>query len=159
MIDGFAGVMTMETSAGGVIVSVVLPVTVPEFAEIVVLPTAAPVASPAAVTLATVEDEELHVTDAVRFWVDPSLYVPVAVYCSFVPDAVDWFAGVTVMDNSAAGFTVSVVKPVTAPNVAVIVLPPTPTPVARPPIEIVAIAGADEFQLTDDVRFCVVPSL
>ena len=63
------------------------------------------------------------------------------------------------MDNRAAGFTVSVADPLTAPDVAVIVLLPTPVPVARPPLDIVAILGADELQATDDVRFCVVPSL
>ena len=63
----------METSAGSVIVSVVFPVSVPEFAEIVVLPAADPVASPEAETPATAGEEEFHVTDAVRFWLEPSL--------------------------------------------------------------------------------------
>lgn len=63
------------------------------------------------------------------------------------------------MDNSVAGFTVSVVNPLTAPEVAVIVLLPTPVPVARPIPEMVATADADELQLTEVVRFCVVPSL
>jgi len=85
--------------------------------------------------------------------------VPVAVYCSFVPDAIDWLAGVTLMATSTAGFTVSVLNPLIAPAVAVIVLPPTPTPVASPPLEIVAKAVAEELQLTEEVRFCVVPSL
>ena len=75
-----------------------------------------------------------------------------------VPDAIDWFAGLTLMDNSAAGFTVSAVDPLIPPEIAVIVLLPTPTPVARPPLDIVAIPGA-ELQLTDVVRFWVVPSL
>lgn len=75
-----------------------------------------------------------------------------------VPDAIDWFAGLRLMDNSAAGFTVSVVDPLIPPELAVIVPLPTPTPVARPPVDIVAILGA-ELQLTDVVRFWVVPSL
>lgn len=70
-----------------------------------------------------------------------------------------WFTGVAAIDSNAAGFTVSVVKPLTALKVAVIVLAPTPVPVARPALDIVAIPGADEFQLTEAVRFCVVPSL
>lgn len=73
MIDGFAGVTAMETSAGTVIVRVVFPVSVPEFAEIVVLPAANPVATPAAETPATAGEEEFHVTDAVKFWVEPSV--------------------------------------------------------------------------------------
>ena len=63
------------------------------------------------------------------------------------------------MDNRAAGFTVSVVNPLTAPEVAVIVLLPTPVPVASPIPEMVATPDADELQLTEDVKFCVVPSL
>ena len=63
----------IDTSVGGVTVSVVLPVTVPEVADMVVLPTAVPLASPAVVTLAIAGDNELHVAEAVRFCVDPSL--------------------------------------------------------------------------------------
>ena len=75
-----------------------------------------------------------------------------------MPDAIDWFVGLTLIDKSAAGFTVSVVDPLIPPELAVIALLPTPTPVARPPVDIVAILGA-ELQLTDVVRFWVVPSL
>lgn len=75
-----------------------------------------------------------------------------------VPDAIDWFVGVTLIDKSAAGFTVRVVDPLIPPEFAVIVPLPTPTPVARPPLDIVAILGA-EVQVTDVVRFCVLPSL
>ncbi len=75
-----------------------------------------------------------------------------------VPAAIDWFAGVTAIDDRAAGVTVSVVAPLTAPTVAVIVLPPTPVPVASPPPEMLA-TGVDELQPADAVRFWVVPSL
>ncbi len=71
-------------------------------------------------------------------------------------------AGVMEMDRSDAGVTVSVVDPVMLPDVAVMVVLPAATPEARPleppALLIVATAGADEFQVTDAVRTCVVPS-
>jgi len=73
VIVGFCGVTAMDSSVGGVMVNAVLPDRFPEVAEMVVLPTAAPVASPLAERPATAGDEELHVTDTVRFWVVPSL--------------------------------------------------------------------------------------
>jgi hypothetical protein len=36
---------------------------------------------------------------------------------------------------------------------------PVPTPFARPPLEIVATLVVNELQVTEFVRFCVVPSL
>ena len=70
---------------------------------------------------------------AVRFCVLLSLYVPVAVNCCVGPLAIDGFAGVTAIDCSVAAVTVSTVEPTSlAPDVALIVLVPTATPVARP---------------------------
>ena len=74
------------------------------------------------------------------------------------PVAIDWLAGLTLIDKSPAGFTVSVVDPLSPLELAVIVLLPTPTPVARPPLDMVAIPAV-ELQLTAVVRFLVVPSL
>ena len=82
--------------------------------------------------VATVVVAEAHVTDAVRFCVLLSLNVPVAVNCCVAPLAIDGFAGVTAIDCSVAAVTVSTVEPLTAPNVALIVLVPPPAPVARP---------------------------
>jgi hypothetical protein len=64
-------------------------------------------------------------------------------------------AGVTVMEVSVGGNTVSGVVPATAPEVAVIVTPPGATAVAMPLLEIVAIEEVDEPQVTDVVRFLV----
>jgi len=58
-----------------------------------------------------------------------------------------------------ADVTVKVVEPETAPTVALIVLLPAVTPVARPVPVIVAVAGAPELHVTDVVMFCVVESL
>ena len=71
-------------------------------------------------------------------------------------------AGVTEIDRSVAGVTVSVVEPVTLPDVAVIVGVPAARQDARP-LEPAALLIADtdvldELQVTDVVRFCVVPS-
>jgi hypothetical protein len=53
-------------------VSVALPLTLPEAAEIVLLPALTPVAKPPVLIVATVGLEEFHVTEPVRFWVEPS---------------------------------------------------------------------------------------
>ena len=76
------------------------------------------VAKPVVLIVATVEEEEFHVAVLVRFWVVPSLKVPVAVNCWVFPMAIEGFAGVTAMDASVAGVTVSVVLPETEPEVA-----------------------------------------
>lgn len=85
--------------------------------------------------------------------------MPVAVNCWFVPDAIEALAGVTAMDTRAAGMTVRVVEPLTVPELAAMVVVPTPFPVARPPVAIVATPGDEELQFTVLVRFCVLPSL
>jgi hypothetical protein len=64
-----------------VTVSPVDPTMEDEVAEIVEVPTAAPVARPAVEIVADAVFDELHVALAVRFWVVPSLKVPVAVNC------------------------------------------------------------------------------
>jgi hypothetical protein len=66
------------------------------------------------------------------------------------------------MDTSVAAVTVSVVDPDVLPNVAVIVVEPADADVASP-LELAALLmaatpAADEFQVTDAVRSCVVLS-
>jgi hypothetical protein len=85
--------------------------------------------------------------------------VPVAVNCWFVPDVIEGFAGVTAMDTRVAAVTLRVVDPLTVPELAATVVVPTPFPVARPPLEIVATPGDEELQVTVLVRFCVLPSV
>ena len=72
---------------------------------------------------------------------------------------IDGFAGVTAIDCSVAAVTVRTVEPLMAPEVAVIVLVPTPAPVAKPPVVIVAVEVVPEAHVTDVVRFCVLLSL
>jgi hypothetical protein len=85
--------------------------------------------------------------------------VPVAVNCWVDPLASDGFAGVTVMDCSVAEVTVKIVDPCTAPDAALIVLVPIATAAASPPVEIVAVPGVPEAQVTEFVRFWVLLSL
>ena len=63
------------------------------------------------------------------------------------------------MDCNVAVVTVSNVEPVTPVRVALMELVPTLTPVAKPPVVIVATEGVAEAQVTEPVRFCVEASL
>jgi len=84
----------------------------------VLLPLPAVLAKPVLLIVATDVFEELHVTEFVRFWMLPSLYVPVAVNCCVAPFVIDGFAGVTAIEVSTAPVTVRVVEPVTEPEAA-----------------------------------------
>jgi hypothetical protein len=69
--------------------------------------------------------------------------------------------GVTAMDTRAGGVldTVSKVLPETVPLVAVMVVVPTDTPVARPVLlPMVAAAAVDDCQVTEGVMSAVEPS-
>ena len=65
----------------------------------------------------------------------------------------------TAMDDKVAAVTVIFDEPVTLPCVAVIVVVPAATAVAKPPDAIVAVAGLEDVQPTVLLRFCVVPSV
>src|SRR6266850_2283369 len=125
----------------------------------VVLPTATPVATPAAVMVAAAVLLELQVTEAVRFCVLPSVYVPVAVYACVRPLAIDALAGVTARETNCGAVTVRPVEPFTAPELAWMVVLPTATPVATPAAVTVAAAVLLELQVTVVVMFCVLLSL
>src|SRR6202163_3847378 len=157
--EGFVGVTAMDTSVAAVTVSVVLPVMLLEAAWIVVVPAPTAVAKPAALIVATVTAEELHVAVLVRFCVVPSLNVPVAVNCCVPPFVTEGFAGVTAIDTSVAAVTVSVVLPVMLLEAAWIVVEPVVTAVAKPAAFIVATVTAEELHVAVLLRFCVVPSL
>ena len=75
--------------------------------------------------------------------------------------AIDGLAGVTAIDCSVAAVTVSTsAGEVTPLKLAVMLLVPTPTPVARPPLAvIVATVVVADAHVTDAVRFCVLLSL
>ncbi len=160
------GVMAIETNVSIDTVNLVDPDILPDVAVIVTMPGATAVANPfepaALLMAATDVVDETHVTDVVRFCVELSEYVPVAVNCWVVRSAMLGLAGVIARETSVADVTVSVVDPDVEPDVAVIVVEPAAIGVARP-IEpavllIFATDVADEVQATDVVRFCVVLS-
>jgi hypothetical protein len=119
-ITGFCGLTTSTCSDAvpEVTVSVVEPVMPAETALITLVPAATPVANPPAVIVATVVVTELQVAVPVKFCVELSENVPVAVNCSVVVFAIEGFAGVTAMDTSVATVTVRVVEPVIPPETA-----------------------------------------
>ena len=123
---------------------------------VAVAPGVTPVATPAAVMVAPVD--ALQVTLLVMFCMDPSAKVPVAVNCCVPLGATLAEAGVTAMDRNGLA-TVRVVVPLTAPEVAVIVVLPTAMAIAAPETLMVATAVLDDSQFAVAVRFFVVPSL
>ena len=84
--------------------------------------------------------------------------VPVAANCCPVPSGMAALVGVIDREANAAGETVNIISPETAPIDAVMVAFPTPKDVARPVNDILAIPGADEDQSAVEVKFCVPPS-
>jgi hypothetical protein len=106
VIEGFAGVTAIDTSVAGVTVSSVEPVMLPTVAEIVEVPAPTAVAKPVALMVATPGVPDAH-TALLSTCVELSLNVPVAVNCCVAPLVIEGFAGVTAIDTSVAGFTVS----------------------------------------------------
>ncbi len=80
-----------------------------------------------------------------------------AVNCFDVPIAMAGLVGVTEMDASVAAVTVRLVKPEMLPKAAVMVIVPADDeetfPLEPAVLLIAAIDAADEFHVTDDVRF------
>jgi len=116
--DPFAGVTAIETNIACPTVSVAEPATVPKVAVIEALPTASPLANPPAPTPATDDDDELQVTELVRFCVLPLLKVPVAVNCWLFPLAMLALAGLTAIDANTGTVTVRAAEPTMVPEAA-----------------------------------------
>jgi len=74
--------------------------------------------------------------------------VPEAANCFVFPAGTLGLAGVTVMEDKVAEVTVRVVVPEMLPELAVIVVVPDATAVARPLLLTVAIDVLDELQVT-----------
>jgi hypothetical protein len=160
---GLVGVTAIDTRVAEVTVSVVDPGIPPSVAVIVVEPAATEVAKPlepaALLMVATPAADGLQATAVVRFCVVLSEYVPIAVNCRVVPLTMLGLVGVTTIDTSVAGVTVSVVDPGILPDVAVIVVEPAATEVTSPlepaALLMAATSAADEFQVTVAVKSCV----
>src|ERR1700722_2863881 len=116
-------------------------------------PGATPLASPAVVIVATPPLIEVQVTELVRFCVELSENVPVAVNCSEVPFAMERLSAVTAIDINAAAVTVRVAEEVTFPEVACIALVPTLAAVTEPLAVTVATLGVSELQVTEPDKF------
>jgi len=133
-------------------------------AVISVVPTATPVASPVVATIvANGGFDEAQVTLLVMFFVELSLYVPVAVNCIVFPMPTVGDAGVTAMDCNVTEPAVTVrgsLGLTMLPCVAVICVVPAATPVANPVVApIVAKAAFDDFHVTLAVMVFVELSL
>ena len=123
-------------------------------AVILVDPMATAVRKPVALTVAAAGLEELQVAEVVRFCVLLSLKVPVAVSCSVLPRTTELLGAVIMIDCNVAAVTVSeTVFEVMPPCDPLMLLEPTPVPVARPMLLIVAAAVFEEVQAIDEVRF------
>jgi hypothetical protein len=80
-----------------------------------------------------------------------------AVNCCVVPEEIEGLAGVTEIDVRFATVTVTVVEPLTAANVALIVADPEATPVTSPVELTVAVVASDDDQLAEFVTLSVLP--
>jgi hypothetical protein len=138
--------------------------TLPWVAVISVVPPATPVANPVVLPIvANAAFDDFHVTLVVMFFVELSLYVPVAVNCCVLPATIEGDAGVTAMDFSvtpAADTASGSFGLTTLPCDAVISVVPAATPVARPDAApIVANDVFEDFHVTLVVMFFVELSL
>jgi hypothetical protein len=124
----------------------------------VVLPMDTGVASPAALMVATEVLLELQTEVVVTFPIEPSEKVAVAVNCWGRPadSEIDGFAGLMVMEVMVLLLTVSEAVPFTLPDVAVMVVVPRATAVARPELSMVAMLGAEDVQVTWELTLLTV---
>jgi hypothetical protein len=97
----------IEFSDAFVTVNAAVPETLPDVAVIVVFPAASALATPfvpdVLLIVATAGDDELQVTELVRFCVLPSLKVPFATNCAVVLGAIDGVEVVTAIELNVGG--------------------------------------------------------
>jgi hypothetical protein len=117
-------------------------------AVIIAEPAATPVARPLPVTVAVPVLDEVQVACVVRFKVDPSEYVPVAVNCWVAPTTMLAVVGVTAIEERVVAVTVMVVFPEILPEVALMMAEPAAMAVVKPVLLTVATEVFDELQVT-----------
>ncbi len=154
---GLVGVTDMEDRVAEVTARAVLPEIPPAVAVIVEVPVATAMARPLPLTVATAVLDELQITCVLISWLVPSEYEPMAVNRRITPRGMLGLTGVTNMEDRAPGVTERVVLPEILPEVAVMIVPPPPTAMARPLLLIVA-TDAFELQVTCVVISWLVPS-
>jgi hypothetical protein len=160
---GLCGLISMAARMPLVTIKFPEPVTPPELALMSVLPPPILVANPplpgVLLTVATLGTDELQCAEFVTSWVEPSVNVPMAVNVWFTPNGMAAFAGLTPIETTIAGVTVSVVDPLTPPRVAVIVTVPVAIEVPSALELTVPTAVLLEFQVEEAVRSWVLPSV
>jgi hypothetical protein len=142
--------------------SVVLPVTELEVAEIVTEPRARAVANPPPTIDATLVFDEAQVTEEVMSCKLSSENVPVALNCWRVPGNKTASAGVIAIETKIALVTVRVAVEEMLPKLAEILETPVESPLAMPatpPTLMLATATFAEVQFADEVISRSVPSL
>ena len=113
-----AGVTVIELNVAGVTVKVAEPDMPPKLAVMTDAPLATPVARPdVLLTEATLVVPEVQMEDAVTSWVDPSLYVAVAINCLGPLIGTEAVAGVTAIDTIFLGSQCPVSPPPPHPEI------------------------------------------
>ena len=162
-MEGFTGVISKNWGTGGVTANVVDPLSDPEAADIVVLPTDRVVSNPAASMPATVPTDEVQVAEFVMSRVVPLLSVAVARSCCVAPNGRVGLVGAMPMETREASPTFKVVEAETDPELALIVAAPKRPLVASPDepdaLLITATVAAEELQLIVEVTSFVLPSV
>ena len=153
--------MVIDCRVAAVTVSAIVFEVTPLWVAVMLLdPIPAPVAIPLVLIVAAAVLDEAQVAELLRFCVEPSVNVPVAVNWSVVPFAIDVFTAVIVIDCKVAAVTVTAIAlEVTPLCVALMLLEPVPAPVASPLVLIVIAAVLEELHVAELVRSCVVPSV
>ena len=150
-IEEFAGAIASETRVAVLTVTEVLADTVPEVTLTVEVPGPTASARPfwsIVKTLVELDDHNAGVSTCVL----PSSKLPTAVNCCCVPDAIVTLVGVSVMVCRCAATTVITDESVNVPTVAVMVVVPAASVVARPLLSIEATLGFEEVQVTPVTR-------
>lgn len=144
------GLTAMETSVAGLTLSGAEPLMEFSVAEIFATPFPMPVATPLPLlTVATAVLSDAQVTSLVMICDVASLNDPVAEKPCFVPSAIVLPDGVTDIVTMLAFVTLNGSESVTDPKVAVIVVRPGATPLARPVLApIVVTVVSEELQFT-----------
>jgi len=114
-IEELGPLMVIDARVGAVTLNGrTLDVIPPLLAEMLVMPPATPVARPLELMIATPGLEDVQLTTLVRFWVDPSLNVPMAVNWRVLPLAIDVVGAVMASDcntGTAEKFTTLLATP------------------------------------------------
>jgi len=136
----------------------VLALTPLKVAVIVVVPVATPVASPLLLIVAAAVLLEIQVAEVVTVWTLLSEKVAVAVNCCVNPEVTVVLAGDIVIELTTLLLTVRVVVCFMPLSVAVMVVLPRATAVAKPLASMVATAGFEEVQVAVELISRVLPS-